>query len=88
MRLQLEGQVEDLAAKLKDVDAENSQLKVGQDYFLLCTCSTNLHLSCFCLYWNMRTAVLKAVLLGRRRLLISGGSAVTLKTSSWSRLPS
>ena len=28
VRLQLEGQVEDLAAKLKEVDAENSQLKV------------------------------------------------------------
>ena len=34
VRLQLEGQVEDLAAKLKDVDAENGQLKVSMRRWL------------------------------------------------------
>ena len=39
MRLQLEGQVEDLAAKLKEVDSENSELKVGQSCFHLGACN-------------------------------------------------
>lgn len=38
MRLQLEGQVEDLAAKLKDVDAENGRLKVSMRYWAHANC--------------------------------------------------